>query len=78
MENIVGLKELRENIDNYISEICKGKSFIVVRKSKPIFKIAPSETEDQWETMVDFTAIRKNGVSARKILNELRKINARS
>lgn len=74
--NIIGLKELRENTENWINQIRKGKSFIVVRKSKPIFKIVPPEAEELWETVVDFTAINSNGVSAKKILKELRKLNA--
>ena len=73
---IVGLKELRENIDTYIAEVRKGKSFVVVRKSRPIFKIVPSELEEQWETVADFTRINKHGVSASVILKELRKLNA--
>ena len=72
---ILGLKELRENLDNYISQVNKGKSFVVVRKSKPVFKIVPPETEEQWETVADFTAINKRGVPAKKILEELRKLN---
>ncbi len=73
---IVGLKELRENIDTYITEVGKGKSFVVVRKSRPIFKIVPSELEEQWETVADFTRISKRGVSAAAILKELKKLNA--
>jgi len=72
---ILGLKELRENLDNYISQVNKGKSFVVVRKSKPVFKIVPPETEEHWETAADFTAINKRGVPAKKILEELRKLN---
>lgn len=74
----VGLKELRENMGNWINQIRKGRSFLVVRKSKPVFKIVPPETEEQWETVVDFTAIGKDGISAKTILKELRKLNARS
>ena len=76
MKNIIGLKELRENINIWIDQIRKGKSFLVVRKSKPVFKIVPPETEEQWETVADFTAISKNGISAKDILKELRKLNA--
>lgn len=76
MEDIIGLKELRGNMNNWINQIQKGKSFLVVRKSRPVFKIVPPETEEQWETVADFTAISKNGVSAKKILTELRKLNA--
>ena len=39
--NIIGLKELREDTNKYISQIEKGKSFTVVRRSRPIFKIIP-------------------------------------
>ncbi len=76
--NIVGLKELRENIETYISRVKKGGSFIVVRKSRPVFKITPPEMEEQWETVADFTAIDENGISAKKILKELHKLNGRS
>lgn len=39
--SIIGLRELRENMEKYIREVRKGRSFIVVRRSKPIFKIVP-------------------------------------
>ncbi len=73
---IVGLKELRQNIENYITQVKKGKSFIVVRRSKPVLKISSPEEEELWESVVDFTRINKNGVDARRILKELRKLNA--
>lgn len=69
---IVGLKELRENVQKYASLVEKGRSFVIVRKSKPLFKIVPSESEDQWEVIADFTKIHKNGVAAKTILKELR------
>ncbi|MBI4085627.1 MAG: type II toxin-antitoxin system prevent-host-death family antitoxin [Candidatus Liptonbacteria bacterium] len=74
--SIVGLKELRENMDTYIAEVENGKSFVVVRKSKPVFKIVPPESEEQWETVADFTRLNKHGVPASTILKELRKLNA--
>lgn len=70
---ILGLKELRENMEKYISQVGKGKSFIVVKKSKPVFKISSvDEDEEIWETIADFTKVNKNGVDARKVLKELR------
>ena len=72
MANIIGLKQLRENTENYISEVKKGKSFIVARKSKPLFKIAPiSEDNELWETVVDFTKIKKGGLKIRDLLSRL-------
>ncbi len=76
--NILGLKELRENMEKYASLIEKGRSFIVVRKSKPIFKIVPPESEERWEAVADFTKINKNGVNAKRVLRELHKLNANS
>ena len=79
MKNLIGLKELRENVDTYISEVQKGKSFIVVRRSKPIFRIAPPDDADElWETVVDFTEFYKNGVPVRQLLKKLRSLNEKS
>jgi len=74
--HILGLKELRENMQKYASLIEKGESFIVVKKSKPLFKLVSPESEEQWEMVADFTQINKNGVDAEKILKALRKLNA--
>lgn len=72
MNNIIGLKELRENTENYVSQIKKGKSFIVVRRSEPVFKISPpEETEELWETVVDFSKIKKGGVALQDLLSRL-------
>ena len=80
-QTIVGLKELRENIDSYISEIYKGRSFTVVRKSQPVFKISPVDVwgdEGIWETVVDFRQIDPLGVPASDVLKSLRKLNGQN
>lgn len=41
MTNIIGLKELRQNMPHYAQKVQKGQSFIVVKQSKPLFKISP-------------------------------------
>ena len=69
---IIGLKELRENTQKYISEIDKGKSFVVVRRSKPVFIITPPDDESLWETVAEFTAINKKGVSASTVLKKIK------
>lgn len=71
--SIVGLKELRENMDSYISQVKKGRSFVVVRKSKPVFKLTPLDMwgdEGVWEKVVDFTKIKKGGVLLADILSK--------
>jgi len=58
-ESIVGLKELRTNTEAYIAQVRKGKSFIVVRRSKPVFKISSPDDESMWETVIDFTGKKR-------------------
>jgi len=71
MNQIVGLKELRENVGLYANRVKSGDSFIVVKRSKPLFKISPVDEEDQWETIIDFTEINKDGVSIKDVLARL-------
>jgi len=69
---IVGLKELRTNIENYIAAVKKGQSFIVVRRSKPVLRISsPDEDEDIWEEVIDFTKIKKGGILISDLLSRL-------
>ena len=63
-EKIIGVKELRQNLDEYIAQIAKGKSFMVIRRSKPVFNITPVNLEENWEEAVDFTKIKKGGINA--------------
>ena len=72
MTKIIGLKDLRENTDTYLAQIKKGHSFLVLRRSEPVFKISPiDEAEELWEKVIDFTKIKKGGVSLDKILARL-------
>ena len=43
MENLIALKDLRLNMEKYATEVKAGKSFIVLKQSKPLFKISPVE-----------------------------------
>lgn len=67
----VGLKELRGNIENYINQVKKGRSFIVMRRSKPILKISSPDDEELWETVVDFTKLKKGGIPIAELLSRL-------
>lgn len=76
--NIIGLKELRENTEDYIDKVEKGRSFVVVKRSHPVFKIVPVDMwgdEGLWESVVDFREISSKGVSAGDVLKSLRKLN---
>ena len=73
---IIGVKELRNNLDNYISLVDKGESFTVVKRSRPVFRITPvdEDEEDQWETIVDFTKIKKGGVNIKEVIDSLTRL----
>ncbi len=74
--NIIGLKELRENTDTYIKRVGNGESITVMRRSAPLFRMTPVDSEEMgWESVVDFTALDPQGVSAKDILASLRKVN---
>ena len=70
MNNIIGLKDLRENLGNYEKLVKAGRSFVVMKRSKPIFTIGPVDTEE-WETVIDFTKFRKGGMPASELIKIL-------
>ena len=71
MEKVIGLKDLRENTKTYIKEARRGRSFLVVRRSRPVFRITPPEEAENWEQVIDFTGIKKGGVSIKNLLERL-------
>jgi prevent-host-death family protein len=70
MENVINLKSLRENMNDYVSKVKEGQSFIVLKKSKPLFVISPVNDGD-WEEVIDFTKIKKGGVDINELLKNL-------
>jgi len=84
MTKIIGLKELRLNTESYIAQVKKGVSFIVVKRSEPVFMISPYQFEEidlkddgpGWKTMIDFKKLtgNKNGINIDKLIYLLKKI----
>lgn len=70
MENIIGLKEFRMNIEKYARVAQRGTSVVVARRSKPIFRVSQVE-DDNWEEIIDFTRINKGGVDINDLLSRL-------
>jgi len=71
--NVIGLKELRQNFDQYIKQVEKGETVTVMRRSKPLFKMTAVESEDEWETVVDFTKEFGAGVPIAELLSSIKK-----
>jgi antitoxin (DNA-binding transcriptional repressor) of toxin-antitoxin stability system len=68
MESLITLKDLQLNIDKYATEVKAGKSFIVLKQSKPLFKITPLNEDGNWEEAVNFTKIKNCGVNIDELL----------
>ena len=74
MDNLINLRDLRENVAKYAKRVAKGDSFIVMKRSKPLFKLSPVE-EDGWETVIDFTKFRKGGMPVSEIIKALEELD---
>ncbi len=80
MNNIVNVKELRLNMDKYVNAVARGRSFLVMKRSKPVFQISPikeislADDGSGWKTVIDFTKIKKGGVPVEEVLKALREI----
>lgn len=71
-QTIIGLKELRENVNEYIKQVKNGRCFTVVRRSKPVFSITPIDSENEcWEEVADFSKIKRGGVNIKDLLTRL-------
>ena len=73
MDNVVALKEFRENLGHYEKLIQAGRSFLVMKRSRLIFMVGPVENND-WEMVIDFTKLRKQGVEIQDLLSRLKKL----
>ncbi len=76
--NIINLKSLRENIAAYASRVARGEEFVVMRRSKALFKISPVDAwgdDGVWEAVMDFREVSKSGVRAHDVLKTLQKID---
>jgi len=69
MEEIVGLKELRQNINKYVEKVKEGKNILVLRRSKVLFRVVPADEE--WEKVTDFTELKRGGVDIEEVLSRL-------
>lgn len=57
---------------DYEKKIASGATFLVLKKSKPIFRISPVfEQESEWEEAIDFTKMKKGGVAIEDLLKRL-------
>lgn len=56
-------------------QVGEGKSFTVVRRSRPVFRVVPVDEwgdEGEWKTLVDFSHLKDGGINATDFLKLLR------
>jgi len=73
MHNIIGVKELREDLGKYEKLVKAGRSFVVMKRSEPIFTIGPVD-DGEWETVIDFTKFRKGGMPVGEVIARLKRL----
>ena len=66
---IIALKDFRLNAQSYIDKVAKGESFVVVKRSRPAFRIDP--IEEQWETIADFSDLPGGGLKLDEFISRL-------
>ncbi len=71
--HIIGLKEFRNKTGKVITAVSRGASFTVLRRSQPVFTISPVDDEEGWETLIDFTKIRKGGVPVDEVVKAMKR-----
>ncbi len=74
MSKIVPIKDFRKNLAHFADLAEQGVEIIVIRRSKPAFKVIPlakDEEDVQWETLIDFTEEYPGGIPAEKLLKIL-------
>ncbi|MEK7084529.1 MAG: hypothetical protein AAB932_04810 [Patescibacteria group bacterium] len=63
-EYMIGIKELYQTLPKIAEAARKGRSFLVVKHNKPIFRIEPVETarpKKKKNTMAQFAALQFRG-----------------
>lgn len=70
-ETIVPFKEFRLNSGKYIDALAKGQSFLVVKRSRPVFRLEP--VDEVWETIGDFSKMPGGGISGNKLIKAIEK-----
>jgi antitoxin (DNA-binding transcriptional repressor) of toxin-antitoxin stability system len=44
-DKMIGIKELHRNLKSVSEEVLRGQRYLVIRNSKPVFKIVPLEND---------------------------------
>jgi antitoxin (DNA-binding transcriptional repressor) of toxin-antitoxin stability system len=82
---IIKSRDLRDNMQQVADAVAKGRSFLVMKQSKPLFRITKAHKIDEWgdeilpgDVNFDFRDRKHpNGVPMDEFLRKLRDFNAK-
>ncbi|MDR2063207.1 MAG: type II toxin-antitoxin system prevent-host-death family antitoxin [Candidatus Nomurabacteria bacterium] len=71
--NIISLKDFRNNVQKYADMVEDGDTFVVMKRSEPIFKVV--SPREEWEE-IDLTDENDNGMPIEEFKAILEKVIA--
>ncbi len=77
----IGLKELRENMEQYIKRVDNGESLTIYRRSTPLFKMTPISDDDDernWESVIDFVKETGKAMPMEELLASMKSYGQKS
>lgn len=66
----ISLKDFRDQLLAIIERVRRGESFLVMKRSTPVFRVMPSE-DPEWEIIEDFTKGQRGGIDVSDLLMRL-------
>ncbi len=70
-DNLITIKELRQDLPSIINKVKRGGEFLVLKKSQPVFRLSSPKADETWETVIDFTKIKKGGIEINELIKAL-------
>lgn len=59
MQKIIGLKKFREDVQAVAESVAKGNEYVVVKRSKPLFRVIPADSKANLAAWKKFAGIWK-------------------
>jgi hypothetical protein len=73
---IIKSRDLRDDMQKVADAVAKGRSFLVMKQSKPLFKVTQPDVDEwgdrgKWTNVVDFD---RDGITIDEFMDKLRKV----
>jgi prevent-host-death family protein len=76
----ISLRDFRKNAQQVIDAVEKGKTFTVIKHSRPVLKLSKPDLDEwgekgRWTSVGDFREIFPKGVSVDELLDAMKEID---